>query len=128
MNNLKILSSEFTNHGPMPFKYSCKGENINPPLHIRNLPEDSVSLAIIMEDPDAPSGVFDHWVIWNISPADEIPENLKEGITGTNSKNKLGYADPVLLRVRIDMHSRYTHWMPFWIYPKAHTRRTCWTI
>lgn len=94
MNNLKILSPVFTDHGPMPVKYSCKGENINPPLHIRNLPADAVCLAIIVEDPDAPSGVFDHWVIWNIPPADEIPEKLDMGVSGNNGKGKTGYIGP----------------------------------
>jgi hypothetical protein len=94
MDNLKILSSEFTNHGPMPVKYSCKGKNINPPLHVRNLPLDAISLAIILEDPDSPSGVFDHWVVWNIPVTEEIPENLQKGIAGKNSKNELGYAGP----------------------------------
>jgi Raf kinase inhibitor-like YbhB/YbcL family protein len=94
MNNLKILSPVFTDHGPMPVKYSCKGENINPPLHIRDLPQDAVSLAIVVEDPDAPSGVFDHWVVWNIPPMDEIPEKLTKGVQGNNSKNKPGYTGP----------------------------------
>ena len=94
MNNLKILSPAFTDHGPMPVKYSCKGENINPPLHVRDLPPDTVSLAIIVEDPDAPSGVFDHWVVWNIPPMAEIPEKLDLGVSGNNSKGKPGYTGP----------------------------------
>ena len=94
MDNLKILSPVFTDHGPMPVKYSCKGENINPPLHVRLLPPETISLAIIVEDPDAPSGVFDHWVVWNIPPMDEIPEKLGLGVSGNNSKGKPGYTGP----------------------------------
>jgi Raf kinase inhibitor-like YbhB/YbcL family protein len=94
MNNLKILSPVFTDHGPMPVKYSCKGENINPPLHVRDMPEDTISLAIIVEDPDAPSGVFDHWVVWNIPPMNEIPEKLALGVSGNNSRGKPGYTGP----------------------------------
>ena len=94
MNNLKILSPAFTDHGPMPVRYSCKGENINPPLHVRDLPADAKCLAIIVEDPDAPSGVFDHWVVWNIPPMEEIPERLEAGVSGNNSKNKTGYTGP----------------------------------
>ena len=94
MDNLKILSPAFTDHGPMPVKYSCKGENINPPLHVRLLPPETISLAIIVEDPDAPSGVFDHWVVWNIPPMDEIPEKLGLGVSGNNSKGKPGYTGP----------------------------------
>jgi Raf kinase inhibitor-like YbhB/YbcL family protein len=94
MDNLKILSPVFTDHGPMPVKYSCKGENINPPLHVRDMPEDTVSLAIIVEDPDAPSGVFDHWVVWNIPPLEEIPEKMTLGVSGNNGRGKPGYTGP----------------------------------
>jgi Raf kinase inhibitor-like YbhB/YbcL family protein len=94
MEILKVFSPAFTDHGPMPVKYSCKGENINPPLHVRDLPSETVSIAIIVEDPDAPSGVFDHWVVWNIPPMEEIPEKLDKGVSGNNSKNKSGYTGP----------------------------------
>jgi Raf kinase inhibitor-like YbhB/YbcL family protein len=94
MDILKVFSPAFTDHGPMPVRYSCKGVNVNPPLHIRDLPSETVSMAIIMEDPDAPSGVFDHWVVWNLSPADIIPEKSDTGILGNNSKNKSGYTGP----------------------------------
>ncbi len=59
MNNLIITSPAFPEGGVIPLKFSCKGENINPKLEIKSLPADTKSLAIVVEDPDAPSGVFD---------------------------------------------------------------------
>jgi Raf kinase inhibitor-like YbhB/YbcL family protein len=94
MNNLNISSPAFSAWEEIPMKYSCKGENINPPLQIESLPPGTASIAIILEDPDAPSGVFDHWVLWNIPPVKEIPEDMKSGIPGHNSKNQLGYTGP----------------------------------
>jgi Raf kinase inhibitor-like YbhB/YbcL family protein len=94
MNNLNISSPAFSAWEEIPEKYSCRGENINPPLLIESLPAETASLAIILEDPDAPSGVFDHWVLWNIPPVHEISENIKSGISGFNSKNQTGYTGP----------------------------------
>jgi Raf kinase inhibitor-like YbhB/YbcL family protein len=94
MNNLIVESPAFAEGSNIPEKYSCKGENINPPLAIRSIPPGMVSLAIIVEDPDAPSGVFDHWVAWNLPPVKEIAENSKEGVQGNNGKGKLGYTGP----------------------------------
>jgi Raf kinase inhibitor-like YbhB/YbcL family protein len=76
---LQIESPVFTNNGYIPSKYTCDGEGINPPLTINEIPKETKTLAIIAEDPDAPNGTFDHWVIWNISPAKNIPENMKDG-------------------------------------------------
>jgi Raf kinase inhibitor-like YbhB/YbcL family protein len=94
MNNLNISSPAFSAWEEIPVKYSCRGENINPPLYIESLPPGTASLAIILEDPDAPSGVFDHWVLWNIPPVKEISENLESGTSGYNSKNQPGYTGP----------------------------------
>ena len=94
MNNLTISSPAFSEWEEIPIKYSCKGENINPPLHIGSIPPGTKSLAIIIEDPDAPSGAFDHWVVWNIPPVKDIEENANTGTPGGNSKNQLGYTGP----------------------------------
>ena len=58
------------------------------------LPADTRSLAIIVEDPDAPNGSFVHWVVWNIMPQQYIEENLQSGVNGVNSNKKLGYMGP----------------------------------
>jgi Raf kinase inhibitor-like YbhB/YbcL family protein len=92
---LKITSSAFSQNGFIPTVYTCEStSNVNPPLSIENLPLQTKSLAVIVEDPDAPSGIFDHWIIWNIAPADLIQTNPTSGIEGTNSFGKMGYAGP----------------------------------
>jgi Raf kinase inhibitor-like YbhB/YbcL family protein len=94
MNNLIITSPAFTAGANIPVKYSCKGENVNPALEIKAIPPEAASLAIVVEDPDAPSGVFDHWVAWNLPPDSGIGENSKAGVQGNNGKGKPGYTGP----------------------------------
>lgn len=97
MANL-ILKSVFRNKEFIPAKYARDGENINPLLEIRNVPEGTKSLALIMDDPDAPSGVWDHWVVWNIDPKSQyIPEGeLPEGArVGKNSRSEQKYGGPL---------------------------------
>ena len=91
---LIITSSAFTNQGLIPSKYTCDGENVNPPLRIENLPEETKSMVIIMDDPDAPAGTWNHWVVWDIPPGNEIPENTVPGIEGINSSRKHNYRGP----------------------------------
>jgi len=67
---------------------------VNPPLLFQNIPEGTRSLALIIEDPDASKGVFDHWICWNISPNEAIAERSNPGINGTNSFGKTGYGGP----------------------------------
>jgi Raf kinase inhibitor-like YbhB/YbcL family protein len=93
-NTLKVTSPAFENEGNIPSKYTCDGEGINPPLHISGIPEGAKTLAIIVEDPDAPNGTFDHWLAWNIPPENPIEENRTAGITGMNSAKKTGYYGP----------------------------------
>jgi len=91
---LNVSSVAFSHGGHIPQKYSCEGENINPPLEIRGFPKDTKTVAIILEDPDAPRGIFDHWVVWNISPNEPVSENSTAGISGLNSFGKTGYGGP----------------------------------
>lgn len=73
---LTILSPAFANNGNMPAKYTCDASDINPPLVIENVPAGTRSLALIVDDPDAPVGIWVHWVMWNIDPkTKEIREN-----------------------------------------------------
>ena len=88
---LGISSPAFTHGGEIPQKYSCEGESINPPLKIEGLPADTQSLAVIVEDPDTSHGVFVHWVVFNIEPADLITEHSSPGIGGHNGAGKTGY-------------------------------------
>ena len=90
-SDLKITSSAFDNEGDIPAKYTCDGEGINPPLHIETIPEYAKTLALIVEDPDAPNGPFYHWVVWNIDPVTDIKEGSNPGTSGDNSAGKSGY-------------------------------------
>lgn len=96
-NEMKISTSAFENNTKIPAKYTCDGDNVNPPLIISDIPSGAKSLAIIVEDPDAPSGIWTHWLVWNIGPATtEIVENsVPEGsMEGTTSFGKTGYGGP----------------------------------
>lgn len=92
--SLIISSTSFENEGNIPAKYTCEGEDVNPPLKVENIPEGTKTLAIIVEDPDAPKGIFDHWLAWNIPPENIIEENRIPGISGTNGAGKTGYYGP----------------------------------
>jgi len=89
------LTSEFSDGGPIPLVYTCDGQEVSPPLTIEGIPECTESLVLIVDDPDAPSGTFDHWVAFDIDPTDEIPEGVEElGVAGRNSTGGLGYVGP----------------------------------
>ncbi len=93
MKELKITSSVFKNNDFIPKKYTCDGDDVNPPLTIEDVPEETKSLALIVDDPDAPMGTWVHWVIWNILPTKEIEEDSVLGIEGINDFNK-SYGGP----------------------------------
>ena len=78
----------------IPKKYTCDGANINPALSIENLPEGVKSLALIMDDPDAPNGTFDHWIMWNMPPKTTIAENSARGLQGQNGRKENKYTGP----------------------------------
>lgn len=94
---MELSSPDFENNEMIPTRYTCEGENINPELNILNVPENAVSLAMVMDDPDAPMGTWVHWTIWNIKPhtdsipAGSIPVGVTEGVT---SFSKPGYGGP----------------------------------
>lgn len=94
IENLTIKSAAFTQDGNIPLKYACNGDGINPPIAISDIPADTKSLVLIMDDPDAPSGLFTHWLEWNIAPGTAIEENSNPGISGAGSSDKTGYHPP----------------------------------
>ena len=86
-----------------PTKYTCDGEDISPKIEIHGIRDDVKSLVIIVDDPDAPLGTFNHWVIWNIEPSNVIPEGIPkeyvltkpiEAVQGKNDFGKIGYNGP----------------------------------
>ena len=101
--SLNITSSAFTNGGNIPRKYTCEGEDASPDLSWSGVPEGTESLALIVDDPDAPDTakpqrVYVHWVVYNIPPTTHgIPEggSLASGpITGTNDWGKQEWGGP----------------------------------
>ena len=94
---LKISSPAFENNKPIPKKYTCDGVNVNPPLKIENVPREAKSLALILDDKDAPRGTYVHWILWGIHPGlAKIRENsVPEGaVQGRNDFKKNGYGGP----------------------------------
>lgn len=94
---MRITSQAFTNNGYIPKKYTCDREDINPPLNVGEVPPNTKSLVLIVDDPDAPVGTWVHWVVFNINPkTKKIAENsLPAGATlGKNDFGKLEYGGP----------------------------------
>lgn len=93
---LKITSSAFQQAGSIPSKFTCDGANASPPLQIADVPSGAKSLVLIVDDPDAPSGLFTHWIVWNISPeTSTVAEgSTPKGVQGTNDFGKSGYGGP----------------------------------
>lgn len=91
---LDVSSPSFKNGGYIPITYTCEGKNINPAIGIKNIPQGTMSIALIVDDPDAPGGTFDHWMMWNIDPGKTIMENSSPGTEGKNGMKKKGYTGP----------------------------------
>jgi Raf kinase inhibitor-like YbhB/YbcL family protein len=93
---MKITSSAFQEGGNIPSKFTCDGGDRSPPLQIAEIPSSAKSLALIVDDPDAPSGLFTHWIVWNISPqTNGIAEgSAPKGVQGTSDFGKSGYGGP----------------------------------
>ena len=97
MDALTISSPAFPHNGMIPSKYTCDGTDGNPPLTFDNIPDETKSLALIVDDPDAPLGTWVHWVVWNIGPGTtNIPEkSVPPGARqGTTDFRKQAYGGP----------------------------------
>lgn len=94
---LAITCSGFANGGTIPDAFTCKGVNVNPGLHFRGVPPEAKVLALMIEDLDAPSGLFTHWTVWNIAPTatgigeKSVPPGAAQG---TNDFGRIGYGGP----------------------------------
>lgn len=91
---LEISSAAFAESGFIPSRYTCEGENINPPLDIEHIPENALCLALIVDDPDAPAGTWVHWLAWNIPLTHHIRENEVHGKEGINDFQQHHYGGP----------------------------------
>ncbi|MCU4751383.1 YbhB/YbcL family Raf kinase inhibitor-like protein [Halobacteria archaeon AArc-curdl1] len=100
MTAIELTSPAFANGDPIPDKYGYTAENVNPPLEIDGVPDETESLALAMDDPDAvePAGkIWDHWVVWNIDPTTStIPEDwdASGAVQGRNDYGEQGYGGP----------------------------------
>jgi Raf kinase inhibitor-like YbhB/YbcL family protein len=87
---MNITSQAFSNGQSIPDKYTMYGENRIPPLHLDEIPSKARSLALIVDDPDAPSGTFNHWLLFNVDPRTrDIKENCVP-VIATQGKNDFG--------------------------------------
>jgi Raf kinase inhibitor-like YbhB/YbcL family protein len=94
MKELVVTSPAFERNKPIPVKYTCDGDDVNPALRIENVPQEARSLVLIVDDPDAPMGTWDHWVVWNIPPAGRVEEDAVPGVEGLNSFERHSYGGP----------------------------------
>jgi Raf kinase inhibitor-like YbhB/YbcL family protein len=94
-SKMEIRTDAFTPGGPIPAKYTCSGANVSPALAISGVPQPAKALALIVDDPDAPSGTFVHWVVYNLPPqTTHIDEDVAKGNTmpggGMQGRNDFG--------------------------------------
>ncbi len=104
-NGLTVTTNTFSAGDPIPEKYTCRGEDVSPPFTIQNPPDGTESLALLVDDPDAPNKTFTHWTIFNLSPDTTVlPEGLDVGehfgggedvpVEGVNDFGGIGYGGP----------------------------------
>lgn len=99
---MELSSAAFKNGASIPKQFTCDGPNISPPLQWSGVPENSKSLALLVDDPDAPRGNWVHWILFNIPPdTSALPENIKKMRTipngarqGMNDFREIGYGGP----------------------------------
>jgi Raf kinase inhibitor-like YbhB/YbcL family protein len=93
---MKVTSSAFQEGGNIPSKFTCDGGNASPPLQIAGVPSQAKTLVLIADDPNAPGGLFIHWLVWNIPPqTNSIAEgSAPKGVHGTNDFGKSRYGAP----------------------------------
>jgi Raf kinase inhibitor-like YbhB/YbcL family protein len=94
---MKITTTAFQQGGNIPSKFTCDGADANPPLRFEGVPAEAKSLAVIVDDADAPGGLFTHWLVWNIDPTTTtVEENSApaNGVQGKNDFGKSGYGGP----------------------------------
>jgi hypothetical protein len=91
---MKLSSPDFQANQMIPLPFTCQGEDKSPALEIKDIPDGTVSLALIVDDPDAPMGTWIHWVAYDIEPKAIIGQGEIPGIQGVNGSGQLGYEGP----------------------------------
>ncbi len=101
---MRISSSAFEEGAEIPTRFTCDGEDVSPPLAISGVPENARTLALIVDDPDAPGGTFVHWLLWNLPPGvrelpedvppDDVVTGLGDARHGITDFKRVGYGGP----------------------------------
>lgn len=92
---MQLTSPDFNAGNAIPARFTCDGDDISPELIVAGVPEQSSTLTLIVDDPDAPAGTWDHWIAFNITPGTPIPANVGGlGTPGLNSWGRTGYGGP----------------------------------
>ncbi len=96
---LAVTSPAFAAGNPIPAKFTCEGQDLSPALRVSGMPPSAKSLVLVMDDPDAPRGLWTHWTAWDLPPGlADIPEGFRPatqgGIEGKTSAGSTGYHGP----------------------------------
>jgi Raf kinase inhibitor-like YbhB/YbcL family protein len=92
---LSLTSPAFDAGSPIPQRYTCDGVDRSPPLRWSQVPRRARGLALEVDDPDAPGGVFTHWLVWNLPVTKtRIPSGVAWRFQGRNSFGRVGYSGP----------------------------------
>lgn len=92
---MQLTSIAFEEGGTIPTRYTCDGDDVSPPLALTGIPAAATSLVLIVDDPDAPGGTWDHWVAFDIPITETIPEAVGViGVAGLNSWGRSDYGGP----------------------------------
>lgn len=104
MESLTVESPAFDDGDRVPDRHTCDGADVSPALDVSGVPDEAGSLAIVVDDPDAPSGTFVHWTAWNLpASVSRIPEGVEQseqpngldgGVQGSNDFGEVGYRGP----------------------------------
>jgi len=93
-SSMKLTSSAFAEGKNIPPAFTCDGADQAPTLNIADIPAGAKSLAFVMDDPDAPAGTWDHWILFNIAPTVNTINDGTAGTKGKNSWGRTGYGGP----------------------------------
>lgn len=97
---MQITSSAFLDQQAIPSKYTCDGDGVNPPLEFKNIPPLAKTLALIVDDPDAPAGTWTHWTLWNMASStpgvaeNSVPQGAVQGKTSSGQNSYGGPCPP----------------------------------
>jgi Raf kinase inhibitor-like YbhB/YbcL family protein len=95
MPEMELTTPAFDDGEPIPERHSCDGDDVSPRLEWSFLPAQAGSLALVVHDPDAPSGDFLHWLGWNLDPDQgALDEGARVPVEGTNGAGRIGYMGP----------------------------------